>query len=54
MTIVSSGQISIQSIVNEFGGSAPHALSEYYGSGGAPSSGEISIADFYGRSNAEN
>ena len=51
MAIVSSGQISIQSIVNEFGGTAPHALSEYYGAAsGVPTSGQISISDFYGKS----
>lgn len=51
MAIVSSGQISIQSIVDEFGGTAPHALSEYYGAAsGVPTSGEISISDFYGTS----
>lgn len=51
MAIVSSGTISIQSIVNEFGGSAPHSLSEYYGvAAGIPSSGTISISHFYGKS----
>ena len=27
---------NIADIVNEFGGDAPHALSEYYGGGGLP------------------
>ena len=44
-------------IVAEFGGSAPHAMSEYYGGGdlvpagansGVPTSGEVQMSDFYG------
>ena len=53
MTTPASGEISIQDIVDEFGGTAPHALSEYYGAGGVPSSGELTLSDFYGRSNAQ-
>ena len=34
MALTSSGSINIQAIVGEFGGSAPHALSEYYRNGG--------------------
>jgi hypothetical protein len=60
MAIKSSGIISINDIVDEFGGTAPHSLNEYY-SGGSyvpdtpknaniPSSGEISFDDFYGAS----
>ena len=49
---VPTGQVSIQDIVDEYGGSAPHALSEYYSKGNAPGSGEIQIhADFQGTSN---
>ena len=33
MTIVSSGAISINSLVSEYGGSAPHSMSEYYRGG---------------------
>lgn len=61
MTIVSSGAISIQSLVGEYGGSAPHALSEYYKGGGlvanhsnnpnVPTSGTISLSNFYGANN---
>jgi hypothetical protein len=52
MALQSSGQISLSQIAAEFGGSAPHALSEYYGKGNAPASGEIQLAaDFYGTSN---
>jgi len=56
MTLPSSGTISINSLVGEFGGSAPHALSEYYRNGGlvssgntnVPTSGALSLSDFYG------
>lgn len=52
MALQSSGQISLSQIAAEFGGSAPHSLSEYYGDGNAPASGEIQLAaDFYGTSN---
>ena len=59
MAIVSSGAISLgtaagtnRSISGEFGGSVPHALSEYYGvATGVPTSGnEIAFSDFYGTS----
>jgi hypothetical protein len=53
MPLQSSGQISLSQIATEFGGSAPHSLSEYYGKGNAPASGEIQLAaDFYGTSNS--
>ena len=66
MPIASSGTISIhtaagtdRSITGEFGGSAPHALSEYYRGGanvpssntGVPANGTIKLSDFYGASN---
>jgi hypothetical protein len=61
MTIVSSGTISINSLVAEYGGSAPHAMNEYYRGGGlvadhsnnanVPTSGTIDLADFYGANN---
>lgn len=58
MAVTGSGTISIQDIVDEFGGTAPHSLSEYYRNGayvgggntGVPTSGEISLSDFYGAS----
>ena len=59
MTVKSSGTLSmITDIVGEFGGSAPHGLKEYYSGGsnvgswvsGVPSSGEIGMKDFYGKS----
>jgi len=53
--------ISIQTIVNEFGGTAPHSLSEYYRGGGlvpntpvnaaVPTSGQIALSNFYGAAN---
>ena len=55
MACPSSGQIKIQDIVDEFGGSTPHSLSEYYRDGGevpgnntnVPTSGVISLSNFY-------
>ena len=60
MTIQTSGQIAISDIVTEFGGTAPHALTEYYRNGGlvpggatgVPTSGVIKITDFYGAANS--
>ena len=50
-----SGKITIQDLVNEFGGSAPHALTEYYRNGAlvpgnntnVAESGQISLTQFY-------
>ena len=47
MALQSSGQISLSQIAAEFGGSAPHSLSEYYGDGNAPGSGEIQLAAYF-------
>lgn len=55
MALPSSGPISIGDIQAEFGGSNPASLSEYYGvAAGVPTSGTISISDFYGASSAVN
>ncbi|NRA31034.1 MAG: hypothetical protein HRU11_12335 [Parvularculaceae bacterium] len=55
MPLPESGQLSLADIAAEFGGDAPHALSEYYGvSSGIPESGLISISDFYGAANVPN
>ena len=53
--------ISINTIVAEFGGTAPHSLNEYYRGGGLvpntpgnsaiPTSGQIAIGNFYGAAN---
>ena len=62
MALPSSGTISINDIATEFGGTVPHSLSEYYRGGGlvpniaanssVPTSGTISISNFYGAQNA--
>ena len=61
MAIKTSGPITIQDLVNEFGGTAPHSLNEYYRGGGlvpeapinsnVPASGAISLQNFYGATN---
>lgn len=59
MAIQNSGTITIQDIVDEFGGSTPHSLSEYYRNGAnvpgnntnVPTSGAIDLSDFYGAVN---
>jgi hypothetical protein len=63
MTLPTSGPLSLSNIQTEFGGSNPISLSEYYAGGGlvppgtsgtngpVPSSGTISISNFYGTSN---
>jgi hypothetical protein len=60
MTLPTSGALSLQDIANEFGGGHPIALSNYYAGGPhvpsgtsgtygpVPSSGAISIQNFYG------
>jgi hypothetical protein len=60
MTLPSSGPLSLGDIQQEFGGSPPTSISEYYKGGSyvqvydnapnVPSSGPISISDFYGAS----
>ena len=49
MVLSLSGQISSLSLQNEFGGTNPIGIDEYYSSGGAPGSGQIGINTFYGR-----
>ena len=52
MALPSSGPLSIDDIAVEFGGAAPHGLTEYYAADdNVPASGEIAITDFYGASN---
>ena len=65
MAIPSSGAISLSTIQTEFGGSNPISLNEYYAGGtyvpagtsgtygAVPSSGTISIQNFYGTSISE-
>ncbi len=64
MPLPSSGPLALSQIQTEFGGSNPISLSEYYAGGSfvpagttgtfgaVPSSGTISIRNFYGTSNA--
>jgi len=61
MAVTSSAPISITDLVTEFGGDAPHALTEYYRGGSlvpnttannsVPTSGAISLTDFFGATN---
>tara|TARA_R110002072_G_scaffold260466_1_gene418956 strand:- start:25 stop:552 length:528 start_codon:yes stop_codon:yes gene_type:complete len=61
MAVTSSAPISITDLVTEFGGSTPHALTEYYRGGSlvpnvtannsVPTSGAISLTDFFGATN---
>jgi hypothetical protein len=63
MALPASGPLTLQDIQTEFGGSNPIGLNEYYAGGGlvppgtsgtfgaVPSSGAISIQNFYGTSN---
>ena len=56
MALQASGLITMDDIVGEFGGSAPHGLKEYYRNGGVvgstntnvPTTGVIGLKDFYG------
>lgn len=58
MALQNSGAISINDIVGEFGGTAPHSISEYYRGGtevgssntNVPTSGAIALSEFYGAS----
>jgi hypothetical protein len=63
MTLPASGPLSLSDIQTEFGGSNPISLNEYYAGGGlvpagtsgtygaVPTSGQISVQNFYGTSN---
>ena len=51
MALQTSGPISLNDIQNEYGGTNPISISEYYGAdeaGTLPNSGTISLSDFYG------
>jgi len=51
VALQTSGQISLKNIADEFGDTAPHSMSEFYGAAsGVPTSGAISIGNFYGKS----
>jgi hypothetical protein len=61
MALPSSGVLTLDDIQTEFGGTNPISLSEYYRGGGLvpdsalnaaiPTSGAISVSDFYGSAN---
>jgi hypothetical protein len=56
MALPTTGAISLSQVVAEFGGVAPHAMSEFYallgkGVTGLPSSGVFNCSQFYGKSN---
>jgi len=51
MGLQTSGPISITDIATEFGDTAPHSLSEFYGAAvGISTSGAINVKGFYGKS----
>ena len=50
MALPNSGPLSLSQIQAQFGGTNPISLSEYYGAGGVPVSGPLSVGDFYGKS----
>lgn len=61
MAIPGSGEIAVTDLSTEFGGTAPHGMSEYYRGGGlvpdsagnsaVPTSGAIALGNFYGSAN---
>ncbi len=54
MPLPSSGTLSYQDIQDEFGGSHPISINEYYGAAnGIPASGAIGINSFHGKSNLQ-
>jgi len=51
MPLPTTGPISLADIAAEFGGSAPHSISEYYSAAaGVPSNGSVGIGVFRGKS----
>jgi len=53
MALQSSGKITLKEIATEFEDTAPHSLKEFYSAAvGIPSSGKLTLKDFYGASNA--
>lgn len=50
MVLQSSGQITLSQIAAEFGGTTPHALSEYYEAAPyVPGTGPLAFSNFYGK-----
>lgn len=54
MTLQSSGRISLRDIGTEYIDARPTSLSEFYGKPDVPSSGNLSISDFYGKTRIVN
>lgn len=53
MALQSSGKITLKEIATEFEDTAPHSLKEFYSAAvGIPSSGRLTLKDFYGASKA--
>lgn len=52
MTLQASGAISLGDVATEFGDTSPTSISEFYGVDELPTSGQISMSEFYGQSNA--
>ena len=50
MVLQSTGIISDQDVATEFQLGRPNSMSQWYGLGGAPSTGKINFSDMYGRS----
>lgn len=51
MTLPVSGALNLSMLPGEYGGVAPHYLSEYRGAGpGVPATGPLKLSDFYGKS----
>lgn len=54
MALQSSGRITLKNIADEFGDTAPHSMSEFYGAAsGVPTSGQIKHSNFYGKASAK-
>jgi hypothetical protein len=49
MAFANSGQLSLKTLAQAYGDTAPYSMSERYGGQGLPSSGEFQMADFYGK-----
>ena len=53
MALTASGQLKLSQIATEFSDSPPHAMSEFYNAAsGVPASGQLGIANFYGKAAA--
>jgi hypothetical protein len=52
MTLQTSGAISLSDVATEFEDTSPTSMDEFYGYDSLPESGEISMLQFYGKSNS--